>query len=102
MNATDEALFANTNFLEKNAADVDKIVEAILTTWREVTANPAVVTEWRAKYKLLPDLPAAQVTEIGPYFEELAKGKALPAQWRRRCGREGRLRLLHPLGSAHR
>jgi NitT/TauT family transport system substrate-binding protein len=78
VNATDEALFANTAFLEKNAADVDKIVEAILTTWREVTANPAVVTEWRAKYKLLPDLPASQVSEIGPYFKELAEGKAFP------------------------
>ncbi|MEZ0168375.1 ABC transporter substrate-binding protein [Microvirga sp. TS319] len=78
VNATDEALFANTNFLEKNAEDVDKIVEAILTTWREVTANPGVVAEWRAKYKLLPDLPAGQVSEIGPYFEELAKGKAFP------------------------
>ncbi|MEE1658412.1 ABC transporter substrate-binding protein [Microvirga sp. CF3062] len=78
VNATDEALFANTNFLEKNAADVDKIVDAILTTWREVTEKPSVVTEWRAKYKLLPDLPAAQVSEIGPYFEELAKGKAFP------------------------
>ncbi len=78
VNATDEALFANTAFLEKNAADVDKIVEAIVTTWREVTANPAVVTEWRAKYKLLPDLPASQASEIGPYFEELAKGKAFP------------------------
>jgi NitT/TauT family transport system substrate-binding protein len=78
VNATDEALFANTNFLEKNAADVDKIVEAIITTWREVTDNPAVVSEWRAKYKLLPDLPAAQAGDIGPYFEELAKGKAFP------------------------
>jgi NitT/TauT family transport system substrate-binding protein len=78
VNATDEALFANTNFLEKNAADVDKIVEAILTTWREVTDNPAVVKEWRAKYKLLPDLPASQVSDIGPYFEELAKGRAFP------------------------
>ena len=78
VNATDEALFANTNFLEKNAADVDKIVEAIIATWREVTANPAVVSEWRAKYKLLPDLPAAQAGDIGPYFDELAKGKAFP------------------------
>lgn len=73
VNATDEALFANQEFLEKNAADVDKIVEAIITTVRELQDNPAVVTEWRAKYKLLPDLPAAQVNEIVPYFDELAK-----------------------------
>src|SRR5918997_3571972 len=54
VNATDEALFANQAFLEKNAADVDKIVESILTTWREVTANPALVTEWRGQSKPLP------------------------------------------------
>jgi NitT/TauT family transport system substrate-binding protein len=78
VNATDEALFANQDFLAKNSADVDKIVEAIVTTWREVTANPKVVTEWRAKYKLLPDLPASQTNDIVPYFEELAKGQAFP------------------------
>ena len=43
--------------------DVDKIVEAILTTWREVTEKPGVVAEWRAKYKLLPDLPQASGPE---------------------------------------
>lgn len=78
VNASDEALFANQNFLEKNKEDVDKIVESIVTTWREVTENPKVVTEWRAKYKLLPDLPAGQVSEIEPYFTELAEGKAFP------------------------
>ncbi|GLK86217.1 ABC transporter substrate-binding protein [Ancylobacter defluvii] len=78
VNATDEALFARQDYLEKNPKDVDIIVESILTTWREVTKNPAVVAEWRAKYKLLPDLPADQVAEITPYFTELAEGKAFP------------------------
>src|ERR687894_333402 len=58
VNATDEALFANQAFLEKNAADVDKIVEAVITTWREVTANPAIVTEWRGEDKTPPPPPA--------------------------------------------
>jgi len=78
INATDEALFARQDFLDKNPKDVDIIVESVLTTWREVTKNPAVVAEWRAKYKLLPDLPADQVAEITPYFTELAEGKAFP------------------------
>ena len=78
VNATDEALFARQDYLEKNPKEVDIIVESILTTWREVTKNPAVVAEWRAKYKLLPDLPADQVAEITPYFTELAEGKAFP------------------------
>lgn len=78
VNATDEALFARQDYLDKNAKEVDIIIESILTTWREVTKNPAVVAEWRAKYKLLPDLPADQVKEITPYFTELAEGKAFP------------------------
>ncbi|WP_371345149.1 ABC transporter substrate-binding protein [Ancylobacter sp. IITR112] len=78
INATDEALFARQDFLDKNPKDVDVIVESVLTTWREVTKNPAIVAEWRAKYKLLPDLPADQVAEITPYFTELAEGKAFP------------------------
>lgn len=78
VNATDEALFARQDFLDKNPKDVDIIVESVLTTWREVTKNPAIVAEWRAKYKLLPDLPADQVAEITPYFTELAQGKAFP------------------------
>ncbi|MCB4768161.1 ABC transporter substrate-binding protein [Ancylobacter sp. Lp-2] len=78
VNATDEALFARQDYLDKNQKDVDIIVESILTTWREVTKNPAVVADWRAKYKLLPDLPADQVAEITPYFTELAEGKAFP------------------------
>lgn len=78
INATDEALFARQDFLDKNPGDVDVIVESVLTTWREVTKNPAIVAEWRTKYKLLPDLPADQVAEITPYFTELAEGKAFP------------------------
>lgn len=78
VNATDEALFARQDFLDKNQKDVDIIVESVLTTWREVTKNPAIVAEWRTKYKLLPDLPADQVAEITPYFTELAEGKAFP------------------------
>lgn len=78
VNATDEALFARQDYLDKNAKDVDIIVESILTTWREVTKDPGVVAEWRKKYNLLPDLPADQVAEITPYFTELAEGKAFP------------------------
>ena len=74
VSATDEALFANTEFLKENSEDVAKIVEAILTTWREVQTEPASVAAMRDKYKLLPDLPANLVADIEPYFAELAKG----------------------------
>jgi NitT/TauT family transport system substrate-binding protein len=76
--ASDEALYANTAFLEKNQAAVDILVESILQTWRDVQANPDVVVEWREKYKLLADIPDDMAAEIKPYFKDLSDGKALP------------------------
>jgi NitT/TauT family transport system substrate-binding protein len=76
--ASDEALYANTKFLEEHQAAVDILVESILQTWRDVQANPAVVTEWREKYGLLADIPDDMAAEIAPYFKDLSDGKALP------------------------
>ena len=36
VSATDEALFANREFIEREQAAIDTIIEAILTTWREI------------------------------------------------------------------
>ena len=41
VNATDEALYANTELLTAQAADVEILVEELLKTWREINANPA-------------------------------------------------------------
>jgi NitT/TauT family transport system substrate-binding protein len=76
--ASDEALYANTKFLEEHQAAVDILVESILQTWRDVQANPDAVVEWREKYKLLADIPADMAAEIKPYFKDLSDGKALP------------------------
>ena len=75
---TDEALFANTEFLENEREAVTVLVEELLKTWREINANPAVVAELREKYKLLPDLPADEAEEITAYFQESAESKAFP------------------------
>lgn len=78
VNATDEALYANTEFLEKNAAAVDILVEELIKTWREINANPASVAELRTKYKLLSDLPAELEGEMVPYFEESVAAGTFP------------------------
>jgi NitT/TauT family transport system substrate-binding protein len=72
--ATDEALFANTNYLKSNSKDVETLVEAILTTWREIAANPKSVAALREKYKLLPDATPDMIADIEPYFTEAAPG----------------------------
>jgi NitT/TauT family transport system substrate-binding protein len=78
VSATDEAFFASEAFLQKNAADVEKLIEAVLTTWREVAANPSSVADLRAKYKLMQDMPPEMQKEILPYFQEAVEAKVLP------------------------
>jgi NitT/TauT family transport system substrate-binding protein len=78
IDATDEALFANTEFLESEQEAVTVLVEELLKTWREINANPAVAAELRKKYNLLPDLPADEEEEIVAYFTESAESKAFP------------------------
>lgn len=77
VSATDEALFANEAFLQRESAAVETLIEAILTTWREVAANPSVVGELRAKYKLMQDMPAEMQKEILPYFQEAVEAGIL-------------------------
>lgn len=72
VSATDEALFANTDYLTKNQKDVEILIESILTTWREVAADPKAAMALREKYKLLPDATPEMVEDIDPYFAEAA------------------------------
>lgn len=78
LSATDEGLFATADYLEKSAADVDILVEEMISTAREITENPSIAVEYRNKYNLLPDLGADADKEIAEYYEETAKAGALP------------------------
>ncbi|MBV0891424.1 ABC transporter substrate-binding protein [Paracoccus sp. Z118] len=66
--ATDEAMFANTDYLSENSDDVATLVEAIVTTWREIAADPTVVASLREQYNLLPDATPEMLADIEPYY----------------------------------
>lgn len=78
INATDEALFANTEFLAREQDAVETLLTQIVETWREVAADPETILALRKQYNLLPDLPTDMETGILPYFKELAAAGALP------------------------
>ena len=61
-------MFANTNYLAENPEDVATLVEAIVTTWREIAADPAVVATLREQYGLLPDATPEMLADIEPYY----------------------------------
>jgi len=79
VNATDEALYANTDYLANNQESIDVLVEELIRTTREINANPAVVVDLRKQYNLLPELPADQEAEITSYFEESVASGAFPS-----------------------
>lgn len=76
--ATDDALFARQEWLQKNAETADILVEELLKVWRGMKKDPSMVTQARTKYKLLPDLPADLQKDIEPYFAEAAKTTLYP------------------------
>jgi NitT/TauT family transport system substrate-binding protein len=78
VNATDEALYANTDFLKKNSKAVTILVEELLKTQREINKDPKAVIALREKYKLLPDLPKDLNAEVEPYFADAVKAKLYP------------------------
>ena len=78
VDATDEALYANTTFLEEQREAVAILVEELLGTWRAINRDPSYVTAQRAKYKLLPDLPAELEAEIEPFYKDAVESGIYP------------------------
>lgn len=76
--ASDEALFATKDFLDKNREAVTILVEELLRVSREINARPASVAEERKTLGLLKDLPAKLEADITPYFAEAAKNSIIP------------------------
>jgi NitT/TauT family transport system substrate-binding protein len=78
VNATDEALYANTEILEERGEDIQIFVEELLRTWAEIDADPTIVATLRDEYDLLPDLPDEAAADITPYYTEAVEGGVYP------------------------
>jgi NitT/TauT family transport system substrate-binding protein len=75
IDGSDEALYANLDFMTKNEEAINILLEELVMTWREIMANPSYVVEARKKYNLLPDMPPSDVEEIEPYYKEAVATK---------------------------
>ncbi|MDZ5699969.1 ABC transporter substrate-binding protein [Chelativorans sp. M5D2P16] len=78
VNATDEALYGNTTFLEERADDVTVFVEELLRTWQDINDDPTIVAELREQYGLLPDLPEEAAADITPFYQEVVESGIFP------------------------
>ncbi len=70
IDGSDEALYANMDFIKKNQEAIDILLEELVLTWREVNKDPLYISQARKKYNLLPDMPKGDVEEIDPYYKE--------------------------------
>lgn len=72
--ASDEILFANQNWIDSNKENVSILVEALLTTWREMNKDPSIIDKERKRFNLLSDLPAELLQEVDAYYIEAVEG----------------------------
>jgi NitT/TauT family transport system substrate-binding protein len=70
IDASDEALYANVEWLEKESEAVNILLEELIFVWREVNMKPGYISKARTEYNLLPDMPAEDVADIDPYYAE--------------------------------
>lgn len=68
--ATDEALYANRDWLESEKEAVSILVEELIKTWREINENPEAIVTLREKYNVLPDIEQIEVDELVPSFSQ--------------------------------
>jgi len=76
--ASDEALFATRDFLEKNQAAVAVFVEELIKVTRQINANPNSVLDERKKLGLLKELPEKLEAEILPFYQEAVRNGIFP------------------------
>ncbi len=76
--ASDEALFATREFIDKNQAGIRIFIEELVKVNRAINANPKSVLDERKKLGLLSDLPAKLESEIMPFFEEAVQNGVFP------------------------
>jgi NitT/TauT family transport system substrate-binding protein len=78
LKASDEALFATREFLDKNQAGIAIFLEELIRVNRQINANPKSILEERKKLGLLKELPAKMEEEILPFFEEAVQSGVFP------------------------
>lgn len=71
--ASDELLFGRADWIAKNEAKVDIVVEELLKLWREMAKDPAIIETERVKRNLLKDLPKEVLAGVVEFYTDGVK-----------------------------
>jgi NitT/TauT family transport system substrate-binding protein len=68
--ASDEILFVRADWMNKNSAKVELVVEELLKLWTEMAKDPSIVEKEREKRNLLKDLPKEVLAGVTAFYTQ--------------------------------
>lgn len=72
--ASDEALFANLDWIKSNEADVQIFVDALVSTWSDMADDPTVISRETNPDGPIGQLPKEILGELDNFYSEAAAG----------------------------
>lgn len=74
VDASDEALFANVNWIKANAKDVDIFVKALLSVYRDMHKDPTIIRRETDPNGPIGQLPKEVLDELDGFYTEAIAG----------------------------
>jgi NitT/TauT family transport system substrate-binding protein len=71
--ASDEVMFANTEWLKANEQSAQVLLEEVLKVWQSIKKDPSFVQAERERLGLAKDLPPELEKELVPYYRQGAE-----------------------------
>jgi len=72
--ASDEALFANLDWIKANEGDVQIFVDALLSVWSDMAEDPTIISKETDPDGPIGQLPAEILGELDNFYTEAAEG----------------------------
>ena len=72
--ASDEALFANLDWIKENEAAVNTLVKALHSTWADMSQDPTIISKQTDPNGPIGQLPAEVLAELDGFYTEAVAG----------------------------
>jgi len=72
--ASDEALFANLDWIKANESDVQIFVDALASTWKDMAEDPTIISRETDPDGPIGQLPKEILGELDNFYQEAAEG----------------------------
>jgi NitT/TauT family transport system substrate-binding protein len=74
VDASDEALFANLDWIKANESDVDIFIKALLSVYRDMAKDPTIIRRETDPNGPIGQLPAEVLAELDGFYAEAVEG----------------------------